>query len=111
MSEFKGTKGKWAFRHSESKTAYNVVGTRFGDKYKIARVPYLLFPDDSLKLKESEKKQAYFDALLISKAPEMLEMLEIINEGIQTMDFTQLEILQPEIEDLIKSSTEVKEDK
>lgn len=35
---------------------------------------------------------------------EMLAMLETINEGINTMDFTQLEGLQSEIEDLIKKA-------
>lgn len=32
---------------------------------------------------------------------ELVEMLEIINEGINTMDFTQLEVLHNEIESLI----------
>ena len=109
MSEFKGTKGKWSFRHSESKTAYNVVGTRLGDKYKIARVPYLLFPEVSFKLNESEKKQSYFDALLISKAPEMLEMLkEVLAGRIRPREYqSEWDI----VNELIKSATEVKEDK
>lgn len=37
---------------------------------------------------------------------ELVEMLIMINEGIHTMDFTQLEHIQPEIEQLIKEATE-----
>lgn len=32
--------------HSESKAAWNVVGTSWGDKYKIARIPYHVYLGD-----------------------------------------------------------------
>lgn len=41
------------------------------------------------------------NAKLASKAPEMLDLLERINKGIHSMEYSQLESLQPEIEDLI----------
>lgn len=50
--------------HSESKPAYNIVGTRLGDKFKIARVPYLV-TDDAL-LNAKEKKEAFDLAEYIS---------------------------------------------
>lgn len=39
--------------------------------------------------------------MLVEHNKELLEMLEIINEGINTMEFTQLEVLHNEIESLI----------
>ena len=33
-------KQKTEVKHSQSKNAWNVVGTGLGEKYKIARVPY-----------------------------------------------------------------------
>lgn len=50
--------------HSESKTAWNVIGTRLGDKYKIARVPYNI--SGNYILDEREKKEAYEHAVFIS---------------------------------------------
>ena len=50
--------------HSESKSAWNVVGTELGSKYKIARVPYIttLMPE----ITEREKLEAYELANFIS---------------------------------------------
>lgn len=75
MKEFKGTKGKWEVKHSESKTAYNVVGTVLGGRYKIARCPYLksdILCDTLNKLEEREVKA---NAYLIASAPELLKRL------------------------------------
>ena len=35
-------------KHSESKTAWNIIGTIPGTKYKIARVPYLKIDDSEI---------------------------------------------------------------
>lgn len=67
------TKGKWKVTHSESKDAYNVIGTVPGLKYKIARCPYLQLGD--LGLDEMSKKEAEANARLISAAPDLLEAL------------------------------------
>lgn len=51
--------------HSESKSAWNVVGTQLGGKYKIARVPYLISGEDSVD--EREKEEALTHAKFISE--------------------------------------------
>lgn len=68
--EFKGTKGNWKLKHSESNKAWNIVGTILGGRYKIARLSYLI--DQSYSSEYFEQKA---NALLISKAPEILNQL------------------------------------
>ena len=74
MSEFKGTKGIWSIKHSESNSQWNVIGTILGGRYKIARCPYLISDLDWLN--EKEKLEQLANAKLISCAPEMLDMLK-----------------------------------
>lgn len=54
---------------------------------------------------DNEKLENAIDQIAIRYAQEqkrdLVEMLEIINEGINTMDFTQLEVLHNKIESLI----------
>lgn len=52
-------------KHSESKNAWNIVGTQLGRKYKYARVPYIEIPDSKM-LTEMEKTEALKDAEFIS---------------------------------------------
>ena len=51
--------------HSESKSAWNIVGEELGKKYKIARVPYHEFDDEILSTRN--KNEALEHALFISK--------------------------------------------
>lgn len=51
--------------HSESKHAWNVIGTELGSKYKIARVPYQVVVNSN-ELTEREKLEAYEHAIFIS---------------------------------------------
>lgn len=52
--------------HSQSKPAWNVVGTKLGRKYKIARCPYV--PSDTDELMHArESKEAFELATFISK--------------------------------------------
>lgn len=51
--------------HSQSKIAWNVVGTSLSGKFKIARIPYLL--TDSEILNTKEKNEALIHAQFISK--------------------------------------------
>ena len=51
-------------KHSESKSAWNVIGDTVGAKYKIARVPYLV--SDSEILNTREKAEALEHAMFIS---------------------------------------------
>lgn len=51
--------------HSQSKIAWNVVGTELGQKYKIARVPYLIIQGNEI-LTTMNKNEALEHALFIS---------------------------------------------
>jgi hypothetical protein len=51
--------------HSFSKEAWNIIGTNLGDKYKIARVPYLITGDEFRDC--LEKSEALNHAIFISK--------------------------------------------
>jgi hypothetical protein len=79
--ELKHTPGPWQILHSQSKDAFNIVGSYLGCKYKIARVPYMVVkpPDgtdaDWSKINEANKREAMRDATLIASAPDMLAQL------------------------------------
>lgn len=100
--EFKGTKGEWEVKHSHSKTAYNIVGTVLGGKYKIARCPYETerVCIDSL----NEKQEAKANAQLIATAPEMLEVLLKVQKAINQMDYSEIEGLYNEVEESINKA-------
>ena len=51
--------------HSESKTAWNIIGTELGSKYKIARVPYIEIKDSKM-LTQMQKDEAFKHAEFIS---------------------------------------------
>jgi len=50
--------------HSQSKSAWNIVGESLGAKYKIARVPYLVF--EHQELSDRNRKEAFEHAEFIS---------------------------------------------
>ena len=52
-------------KHSESKNAWNVIGTDWGRKYKIARVPYELVECSEI-LTTRNKAEALEHAMFIS---------------------------------------------
>lgn len=52
--------------HSQSKSAWNVVGLKVGDKYKIAIIPYHTFEDSEI-LNTKNKNEALIHAQFISK--------------------------------------------
>lgn len=87
MREFKGTKGKWVATRSLS-NKFSIVSRTFNDSKEVCEII------------SNEEYEA--NALLISKAPEMLQMLQNIldNEYVsgQTYD---------EIKQLIKQATEI----
>lgn len=76
MGDFKGTKGRWIIKHSTKNPAWNVVGTVLGGRHKIARCPYHVNESLSEEWNNKEMDEQKANAQLISKAPEMLEMLE-----------------------------------
>jgi hypothetical protein len=51
--------------HSQSKSAFNVIGTELAKKYKIARVPYLVTDNEIINTRE--KAEALLHAEFISK--------------------------------------------
>jgi len=65
------TPGPWQVKHSESKPAFNVIGSVLGGKYKIARCPYVLISNPVID--EREMKEAEANARLIASAPESTE--------------------------------------
>lgn len=52
--------------HSQTKSAWNIIGTDIGGKYKIARVPYLVI-EDSEEYTTKQKYKALIHAEFISK--------------------------------------------
>lgn len=96
--EFKGTKGKWIVRYEKNSNGFINIDlpnklfiTVYGELKKINDV----FP-----------KETKANALLISKAPEMLEMLHKVLEENMT-DYSCCMNIKNEIEHLIKEATEL----
>lgn len=73
------TAGEWKVKHSESKDAFNIVGTKLGGKYKIARCPYLQI-EGSPELSEREKDETEANAKLIAASPELLKLVQMAVE-------------------------------
>ena len=97
MTNFKGTKGKWKSLSTNEDREWVNIGSYKG---VIARSFY----------GEMEpivtKEEGEFNAFLISKAPEMLEMLENILEENMT-DYGVCLDMKDKIEQLIKEATEL----
>lgn len=97
MKEFKGTIGNWKVKHSESKPAFNVIGTKLGHKYKIAICPYL--PKSDFDKKETES-----NAKLISKSPQLLQALNEVCEAFENGSLEGLNFHYYKL--LVKEATE-----
>ena len=112
MSEFKGTKGKWAY----GVTRKNKIGVKIDTLFIQLGTIY----DDDCTMPSCCCTKIHANALLISKAPEMLEMLEsvirlkdfilydetIVNES-NIGEANALAIMIQNIEQLIKEATEL----
>lgn len=83
--EFKGTKGKWLYLYDGCDDCYDIVSD-YG----------------SICSTESEDKENEYNALLISKAPEMLELLQ----SLVSSEMTPLTI-RKQAKQLIKEATEL----
>lgn len=64
-------------KHSQSKSAWNVVGTELGCKYKIARVPYDIVESSEI-MTTRNKNQAMEHALFISWCFNNQERIEVL---------------------------------
>lgn len=60
----KNPKIKTRVVHSQTKSAWNVIGENLGDKYKIARVPYLALGNQELS--DRNRIEAFEHATFIS---------------------------------------------
>jgi hypothetical protein len=63
--------------HSESKTAWNVIGTSLGRKYKIARCPYLITNNEIIDTIEKSEalKHAKFISQCFNKSDTIVPLL------------------------------------
>lgn len=79
----KNPKIKTKVIHSQSKPAWNVVGTKLCGKYKIARVPYVVTNNDEVN--EIEKKEAFEHAEFISycfnNSEKILNLVRVVISG------------------------------
>jgi len=98
MTKFKGTQGKWVIKefHGRHETDISCVDTR------IASAKHYNYGNDDWTKNDPEPEQGRANAILISKAPEMLEMLENILSILETPNGV-INILP--IQKLIKEAT------
>ena len=89
MSEFKGTKGKWN----------KMDALRLG-------VPFIIYNQKQESIFQCYGEDAEYNALLISKAPEMLEMLKKLVERLEENDLGRLNAVS-QAKQLIKEATEL----
>ena len=103
MSEFKGTKGKW-----KNKELY--VSTE--DNKTICSCYLMTFEHDKRGRRIEDVKSKY-NALLISKAPEMLEMLKLFtdfpDEDFKENESNNYYTFSVKISDMIKAKQLIKE--
>lgn len=97
MTQFKGTKGKW-------EVVGDIIGTQEEDVCEV-------FVWDRRHYNQSyndvERFKANSNALLISKAPEMLEMLQKLKEDFLLKTDLRSEGIADMIGELIKEATEL----
>lgn len=104
MSEFKGTKGKWKIKDIKSTLETEINSS----EYRIAKVKHY----KGKNFNDPIEKEAKANALLISKAPELLEALIIAHKFIEENKLKNymIELLNrqlPNLEQLIKEATEL----
>ena len=87
--EFKGTKGNWIIEYSNRDDSYDI--------YNESKDEFVCTTMNSLDIEKH-------NALLISKAPEMLEMLQdILEQRLDNRDYVSIS----DIQKLIKEATEI----
>jgi hypothetical protein len=101
MSEFKGTKGKW-----HKVKINNYLGVISSEGVLIAELDYVC---DKTNYLTPTPKATEYNSLLISKCPEMLEMLERMYSHWCEVGLTETAInnYMSEAKQLIKQATEL----
>lgn len=98
MSEFKGTKGKWKIKDIKSPFETEINSS----EYRIAEVKHF----KGKGFNDPIEKEAKANALLISKSPEMLEMLQEFVLDFDNGLIDDFQITRDRFEKLIKEATE-----
>jgi len=107
--EFKGTKGEWGIKTNDY---YIDVSNVSEEEKKVFTCSIHLTKERSFLKFEADSlcEENLANALIISKAPEMLELLQKISLSLQMFDPPTKEIAlvwSEEIDTLIKSATEL----
>lgn len=97
--EFKGTKGKWKIKDIKSTLETEINSS----EYRIAKVKHY----KGKNFNDPIEKEAKANALLISKAPEMLEMLNRFMEITRELNHPRLDHLRGSANRLIKEATKL----
>ncbi len=68
--------------HSQTKAAWNVIGKRLGDKYKIARVPYMVCDDETISIRNRTEafNHAQFINACFNNSDEIFKCLKLSNK-------------------------------
>jgi hypothetical protein len=90
--EFKGTKGKWEIDKNDVRVNEEIIITAYGF---------------NVKGKYTHTEETKANALLISKAPEMLEMLKELRNAILSEDYVRMLANSQLAKELIKEATEL----
>lgn len=103
MNEFKGTKGKWYHDNGNSLSIFHpeAIGVRLATVEKTSTIGK---HDYDLSIQPTD--EYIYNALLISKAPEMLEMLKKVEEEQSEHGYVTSDTHSQVIE-LIKEATEI----
>jgi hypothetical protein len=101
MSEFKGTKEPWVYEVTKK----NKIVVKIGLKGNFIQLGTIY--DDDCNNAKCCKIEEHANALLISKAPEMLEMLKELCNDTETWSHL-FPSQQEKIEQLIKEATKIK---
>lgn len=99
MSEFKGTKGKWKIKDIKSTLETEINSS----EYRIAKVKHY----KGKNFNDPIEKEAKANALLISKAPEMLEMVSELLKELEFHGYRHSTTIY-NAQNLIKEATEFK---
>ena len=102
MNQFKGTKGKWA-NYRSTLVNNEIITHSVSCQTKRIALCYNFWEEDQTK--NVDQDEAKYNALLISKAPKMLETLDQIIPMLKSLEGYEETI--KEIEKLIKEATDL----